>query len=57
MFLSQSFHVQELKSLGTSAITLDSLIGKLTTFEISNFDNSMSMIEATFNTSMNIYRW
>ncbi|GLJ36684.1 hypothetical protein SUGI_0738180 [Cryptomeria japonica] len=34
--------IQELRSVSSDKVTIDSLIGKLTTFELNSFDNSIS---------------
>lgn len=44
--------IQELRSLVIVNVTLDSLIGKLVVFELSNYDNSMPKIDVAFKSSM-----
>ena len=45
---------QDIISLGTSAITLDSLIGNLVAFELSNSDDIIPKIEASFDASLTL---
>ncbi|GLJ46749.1 hypothetical protein SUGI_0985870 [Cryptomeria japonica] len=45
---------KELEPLGTINVTLDSLIGKLIVFELSNYDNSMPKIDVAFKSSMTL---
>ena len=46
--------IQEARSLDIGVVALDSLIGKLTNFDLSHLDNSMPKIEVTFNESMTL---
>lgn len=46
--------IQELISLSTTNVTLDALIGRLSTFELSSYDNSMPKIEASFKSSLTL---
>lgn len=44
--------IQELRSLGIVSVSLDSLIGKLTAFELRNYDNSVPKIDVAFKACM-----
>lgn len=46
--------IQELGSILNNVLTLETLIGKLTAFELSNYDNSLPTIETAFKSSLNI---
>ena len=46
--------IQEVRSLSIGVVTLDALIGKLTAFELSNFDISMPKNEVVFKSSMTL---
>lgn len=45
--------IQELRSVSSDKVTIDSLIGKLTTFELNSFDNTISKVcVSTFKASI-----
>lgn len=48
------FAIQEVRSMPGNDLTLDGLVGHLTTFELSNFDNSVPTFENTLKTSLTI---
>lgn len=49
------FAIHENRSTPNNTLTLDNLIGKLTTFELNNYDNSVvPNVESTFMTSLKI---
>lgn len=46
--------IQEFRAILGNVLTLDALVGSLTTFELSNFDNSLPKVENVFKSSLNI---
>lgn len=44
--------IQELRSVSKDKVTVDSLIGMLTNFELNIFDNSVPKVESTFKASI-----
>ena len=46
------FSIQEIRAILGNDITLDGLVGHLTTFELSNYDKSVPKIENSFKSSL-----
>ena len=49
------FAIQELRCISRSNLTLEGLVGRLTTFELSNFDNFKSdNVESSFKAKLSL---
>ena len=54
IFAIKSSDIQEIRSMNGNDLTLDCLVGQLTTFELRNYDNNMVPIGNAFKYSLTI---
>ena len=53
IYVIRVFTIQELRCTSSNILTLESVIGRLTNFEISNFDNyTLATIESSFKSQL-----